>query len=223
MDQVLSVAAIIGVILSYPYTYVTQKDLPDKIPIHFNFKGEPDGYGSKRLLFIIPVLTTLLYIGLRCLPKCDKYKENYAKFPVHLKIFELSFVLFMNFVLYTAIKACISDANIILSITGAIGLLMVMTGISVRGSKMTQFFGCKCRYAYLSEEKWEYINNIGGIFMISVGIAMLASVLMGWKFMLLGGIITVIVGVVGLIGFSEWLYAREMRRIQEEQIGNMIM
>ena len=59
--------------------------------------------------------------------------------------------------------------------------------------------------------------------MISVGIVMLASVLMEWKFMLLGGIITLIVGVVGLIGYSEWLYAREMRRIQEEQIGNMIM
>ena len=223
MDQILSIAAIIGVTLSYPYTFVTQKNLPDRIPIHFNFKGEPDGYGSKRILFLIPILTTLLYIGLRLLPRCDKYKENYAKFKVYLKLFELSFVLFMDFLLYTAIQACTSNEDIILSVTGAMGLLMIMTGIAVRGSKMTQFFGCKCRYAYLSEEKWEYINNIGGILMISLGTVLLASVLMGWKFMLFAGIIGLIVGVLIIIGYSEWLYAKEMRRVQEEQIGNMII
>lgn len=38
--------------------------LPDTVPIHFNIKGEADGWGSKYTLFFLPVLTVALFTFL---------------------------------------------------------------------------------------------------------------------------------------------------------------
>ena len=35
--------------------------IPDTIPLHFNFKGEPDSYGSKSSLFFLPLLSVFLF------------------------------------------------------------------------------------------------------------------------------------------------------------------
>ncbi|MCX6209744.1 MAG: DUF1648 domain-containing protein [Bacteroidetes bacterium] len=36
--------------------------LPDIIPIHFDFAGKPDNYGSKFTLFILPFIISLVFI-----------------------------------------------------------------------------------------------------------------------------------------------------------------
>ncbi len=41
--------------------------LPNSIPIHFNLKGEPDSYGEKLAIFILPVISTILFGGLTLL------------------------------------------------------------------------------------------------------------------------------------------------------------
>lgn len=42
-------------------------NLPDTIPTHFNFMGEPDGYGNKITIIILQIVATLMYIGLTIL------------------------------------------------------------------------------------------------------------------------------------------------------------
>lgn len=41
--------------------------LPDTIPTHFNASGEADGFGSKASIIGLPVIATLLFIGLTVL------------------------------------------------------------------------------------------------------------------------------------------------------------
>ena len=41
--------------------------LPNTIPTHFNGAGEADGFGSKVSIFGLPVIATLLFIGLTVL------------------------------------------------------------------------------------------------------------------------------------------------------------
>lgn len=52
----LCVFAITMVLLIMNWT-----KLPDTVPIHFNIKGEADGWGSKYTLFILPFVTIGLY------------------------------------------------------------------------------------------------------------------------------------------------------------------
>lgn len=53
-------------------------ELPDIIPTHYNLKGEVDGYGSKTMLWFLPILGLALYIGLYTLIKKIKpWNHNY--------------------------------------------------------------------------------------------------------------------------------------------------
>lgn len=43
--------------------------LPQIIPIHFNASGEPDGYGNKSFLWIMPGIEVVLYISMLVLSR----------------------------------------------------------------------------------------------------------------------------------------------------------
>lgn len=38
------------------------ESLPDRIPIHFDVKGQADGWGSPAVLFVLPAFTIILYL-----------------------------------------------------------------------------------------------------------------------------------------------------------------
>jgi uncharacterized membrane protein len=49
------------------WTGTSYSSLPDSIPTHFNAAGEADGFGRKASIVGLPVIATLLYIGLTLL------------------------------------------------------------------------------------------------------------------------------------------------------------
>lgn len=53
-----SVIGLFGILIFY------FPDLPDKIPAHFNDFGEVDRFGSKASIWVLPILSVLLYLGL---------------------------------------------------------------------------------------------------------------------------------------------------------------
>lgn len=85
--------------------------LPTIIPIHFNAAGEVDGYGSNSTLIILPILGTLLYIGLSLLnkrPHIFNYiviitEENAAQQYIYatrmIRFLKISIVLIFNIVI----------------------------------------------------------------------------------------------------------------------------
>jgi len=57
-----------GVLLAlWVWTGTSYSSLPDTIPTHFNAAGEADGFGIKASIIGLPVIATLLYIGLTLL------------------------------------------------------------------------------------------------------------------------------------------------------------
>lgn len=55
---------------------VSYSNLPDTIPIHFNSQGEADGFGNKTHVFTLPLVATILSIGLTSLNQYP-YLFNY--------------------------------------------------------------------------------------------------------------------------------------------------
>lgn len=62
------------------YIFMQWTYLPSHMPIHFNAKGEADGWGSRRVLLIIPAFSLLLYIGLA---KLARYPHLY-NYPIEI-------------------------------------------------------------------------------------------------------------------------------------------
>ncbi len=63
-DRFLDYGGILILALFWAYAISNYLQLPDTIPVHFDLKGRPDGYGGKLTLLALPLLTTVLWIGL---------------------------------------------------------------------------------------------------------------------------------------------------------------
>lgn len=66
-DWVIEMATFVGLLLLIGLPILHYSSLPDTIPIHFNAKGVADGYGSKGTLLMLPILGTVMFIGLYAL------------------------------------------------------------------------------------------------------------------------------------------------------------
>ena len=67
MDQVLELLGWGALLALWVWTGTSYSSLPDSIPTHFNAAGEADGFGRKASIVGLPVIGTLLYIGLTLL------------------------------------------------------------------------------------------------------------------------------------------------------------
>lgn len=59
--EILSAALLAAL---FVYTLASWSNLPETIPVHFNAKGRPDGYGGRITIFFSPLLTLALYLLL---------------------------------------------------------------------------------------------------------------------------------------------------------------
>ena len=68
---------IVLTVLPILYLGLNWSVLPESVPIHFDAKGEPNGYGSRFVYLILPLG---IYLLMLVLPRIDPRKANYAVF-----------------------------------------------------------------------------------------------------------------------------------------------
>lgn len=69
IDIILEVGSLMLLGIFWYFVIDNYNALPEKIPSHFNIRGEVDGYGSKSSLFILPTIASMLFIGLAVLSR----------------------------------------------------------------------------------------------------------------------------------------------------------
>jgi len=73
-DKIVEVLGWIILLVLWGYNISHYSSLPDTIPTHFNATGEADGFGSKVSIIGLPVIATLLFIGLTVL---NRYPHSF--------------------------------------------------------------------------------------------------------------------------------------------------
>ena len=68
-DKILEVVGWVSVFGIWALPLINYFDLPEIIPIHFNGAGKADRFGNKTHIFVLPIISTLLFIGLTTLNK----------------------------------------------------------------------------------------------------------------------------------------------------------
>jgi uncharacterized membrane protein len=61
IDTFLEAMAAAGVVAILALTIYHYGNLPEEIPIHFNLKGDPDGFGSKPAVWLMPGVSIFIY------------------------------------------------------------------------------------------------------------------------------------------------------------------
>ncbi len=68
-DKVIELLAWIAVLGIWIITLSNYMALPKTIPIHYNLHGEADGFGNKANILLLPIIATLMFIGMTILNK----------------------------------------------------------------------------------------------------------------------------------------------------------
>lgn len=67
---------VVLLLICIPAYYYNQ--LPDKIPIHFDGSGNPDGYGKKEMIWLLPAIGLVMFFVLNQVTK-HPHSFNYLK------------------------------------------------------------------------------------------------------------------------------------------------
>jgi len=122
-DKVLEIlgAASLMLVVMLPFNYYAE--LPEIIPSHFDAMGNPDSYSHKMVIFILPSIAFILYMGLHTLnryPHVFNYpkpitKENaYQQYRAATKLIRMIntiIILGLTFITYSTILAALNQTS----------------------------------------------------------------------------------------------------------------
>ena len=77
-DKVIEFTGLALLIGIWILAILSFSDLPESIPTHYKGAGEVDGFGERTNIFVLPIIGTILFIGLKLLNK-NPHIFNYPK------------------------------------------------------------------------------------------------------------------------------------------------
>ena len=197
------------VLLPFIYLVYLWNDLPSKVPMHWDLKGDIDRYGGKSELIIIPFLLPLLvYIIFLVVPKIDP-KNKLNKMGNKLQILKFLMTTFMSilalFIIYSAKNQSITNPNYIVLI---IGLLYLILGNYFKTIKANYFIGIRTPWTLENETVWKETHKLGGKLWFIGGLILILSSLLLEKqtnftlFIIVTAIISIIPVVYSYLKFQ---------------------
>ena len=164
------------ILVPFAYLAYMWKLLPDQVVMHYNIDGEPDRWGSKTELVIIPCLMPLIiYLIMLFIPvldprkKIEQMKSGYRWLMTGIVLF-LS--VFAVFVIYTASKGVELDTRIMF---GLLGLFFIFLGYFFKSIKPNYFIGIRTPWTLESEEVWVKTHQWSGRIWIAGGFLIVAA------------------------------------------------
>lgn len=166
---------IVIVLLPFIYLAFIWNQLPDKVPMHVNIKGEIDRFGDKIELLLIPVLLPLLmYIIFLVIPKIDP-KNKLNKMGNKLQTIKVLVTILMSvlalFLLYSA-KIQFFNPNYISLL---MGILYMIFGNYFKTIKANYFLGIRTPWTLENETVWKETHKFGGKIWLLGGFIVMAS------------------------------------------------
>lgn len=168
---------LLWVIILIPLAYLAWmwNDLPERVPVHFNLKGEADGWAGKTaMIFIVLGTTALLNLILLAVPYIDpKRKLTYMGSKYHQLRFIL--VIFMTaltmFIIHNALNPDTLRLNVLFILIGG---LFIALGNYFQAVKPNYFIGIRTPWTLESEQVWRKTHRLGGILWIVGGVLLIA-------------------------------------------------
>jgi uncharacterized membrane protein len=197
------------VLLPFIYLAYIWNQLPEKVPMHWDIKGEIDRYGEKMELIIIPILLPLLvYIIFLIVPKIDP-KNKLNKMGNKLQIIKVLSTTFMSilalFIIYSSKNQSFTNPNYIILL---IGVLYIILGNYFNTIKANYFIGIRTPWTLENETVWKKTHKLGGkLWFVGGIIVVLTSLILDKEpnvtiFLIITGIITIIPIVYSYIIFK---------------------
>ncbi len=145
--------------------------MPERVPSHWNFKGEIDGYSSRLFgAFGQPLIATGLYLMFFLLPYIDPKKANYKNFETTYQFFKSILVVFIMGIHGVILAAALGyPVNTGLLVKLGVALLILLMGNAMGRIKHNYFVGIKTPWTLASEEVWRRTHRMAGPMWVAAG------------------------------------------------------
>lgn len=119
----LEFVAAAGLLLGFYLLLTKYASLPDTIPVHFNFRGDPDSWGSKATIWIIGAASVILYSSMTLITRAphifnypfsittENAERQYRIARTFLTLLKSEIVWCFSVLIYSTIEIGMGEAN----------------------------------------------------------------------------------------------------------------
>ena|ERR1043165_6638786 len=157
---------IVWIFLLIPFIYamIVWNKVPDQVPTHFNFKGEPDNYSSKSVaLLLLPAMNIFIYLILFFIPRIDPRRKNYESFGSSYQNIRLVIHLFFVgvFIFITQTTSGGEPLHLNAFLSGML-LFFALLGNYMRTVRSNWFVGIRTPWTLSNDIVWRKTHELGG-------------------------------------------------------------
>lgn len=151
---------VVLTLLPILYLFLNWSVLPESMPIHFDAKGEPNGYGSRLVYVFMPIG---IYLLMLFLPKIDPRKANYTVFEGSYYKVRLIMAIFFGLINTMVIWGVVNQTNAMGKFMPLlIFFLFMLIGNYMGNFRPNYFVGIKVPWTLNSDEVWIRTHKMAG-------------------------------------------------------------
>ncbi|NMB45614.1 MAG: SdpI family protein [Firmicutes bacterium] len=138
--------------------------LPERVPSHWNIRGEVDGYSSRFFgAFGLPLLNLGIYVLMLVAPALDPQKANYPRFVGAYNVIRWTIIAIMSLLHVVVLMAGLGytiDAGKV--VQPAVSVMFILIGNQMGRFRHNYFVGIKTPWTLANEEVWRRTHRVSG-------------------------------------------------------------
>jgi uncharacterized membrane protein len=190
--------------------------MPENMASHWNEKGEVNGYMPKIWgLFLVPIISFVLFLLFVAIPKIDPLKKNIEKFRKYFDTFMLLIILFLFYVyLLTIFWNLGLRFNFFPVLVPVFSFIIYYSGVLIENSKRNWFIGVRTPWTLSNDEVWNKTNKLGGKLFKIAAIFALIGIIFG-NYAIYFVISPIIIASFYTIVYSYLEYQKQIRKAKK--------
>jgi len=160
----INILIFLIILLSFGVGAYFYPQMPERIVSHWNSQGEANGSISKFWgLFLMPIISLIMFLLFNLLPKIDPFKANIEKFRKYFDWFILTIIIFLFYLYVLTIFWNLGyKFDFMGFLVPAFGLLFYYAGILIQNAKRNWFIGIRTPWTLSSDKVWDKTHRLGG-------------------------------------------------------------
>lgn len=205
---VLVAAIVISSAVAWPF-------VEEPVPVHWNARGEVDGYGSRfEALGIMPMVVVGLYLLLAFIPRIDPARANYASFAGSYSVIRLVTLVTMAAIQAALIAAAFGYADAPgWLIPAGIGVMFIVLGNVMGKIRPNYFAGIRTPWTLASVRSWDATHRLGGRVFAGAGVLLIAMAVVRQEWFVIAGLVAMFAGIAWTVVYSYLVWKRDPERI----------
>jgi uncharacterized membrane protein len=175
------VFALVLVAAAFLMSALLYRRLPERMPTHWNIRGEVDAYGSRPFgAFLLPAMMGGLFLVFLALPAISPRGFRFDRFHAVWGIFQTAILGFL-FLVHTLVLSAAMGKRVDMTrvIEAGIGLLLAVLGNFMGKITRNFFVGIRTPWTLASEEVWMRTHRLGGKLFVLAGLMTFVLALAG--------------------------------------------